>query len=352
MPGGVRSWPAWYVRYHGHAMGEPNLYHVARDAAYLRQLAVEEEFWDRPHLFNTDTDTEIHPAWTRYANERFTGDRKTEWFETIPSYGAFRNGCVLGVGSLRKEAAILRANPALRLTFIDISGKSLKTKEQVLGAQFPGRVAVQQADLNFVELPKNTYDLIVSEHCLHHILNLEYLAAQINDSLMPDGYFFLHDYVGEARFQFADEKKQRFEAAFQDAQRRDAALRSWQLSWPALDNGAYSPFEAVRSDETLGVLRQQLTQVSARPCGALAILILFLTPKARPLILQPNGASWRKRLRVSAARLRRRLRPPGDRRAIERWLSSELLALDEAVSDSGLLRPCRAFGVYRKKTPE
>ena len=57
-----------------------------------------------------------------------------------------------------------------------------------------------QGDLNFVELPTNTYDFILCHGILHHLINLEHILYQINKSLKPNGLFLVYEYIGETIF--------------------------------------------------------------------------------------------------------------------------------------------------------
>ena len=57
------------------------------------------------------------------------------------------------------------------------------------------------ADLNFGALPEKTFDLVVAQTCLHHILFLERVAEQVWRSLKSNGYLWIHDFIGETQFQ-------------------------------------------------------------------------------------------------------------------------------------------------------
>ena len=328
--------------------GVADVLHVERDERYDRMLREEAAFWDRPHLFTLDVEWPVTDA---YHNERFSGDAKTGWYETICRYGTFRRGLMLGAGWLRHEERILETNPSLTLTFYDVSGESLARRERELGEKFPGRVMTRQEDLNFVELEEDAYDVIISSGCMHHLLNLEHMAFQINRSLAPGGYFFLHDYVGETRYQFVDAKKRLFAAAFERAQAHHRFLRHWKIVWPKADlsnREDVSPFEGVRSEETLEIFRRYLNEVSVREAGALFGLMMMIPQQVgHP---GPLPAGWRGRARRAAARLLGRLDGSGDdaRRLLE-TLGPELIPLDRAVCDSGLFRPWNAFAVYRKR---
>ena len=348
----------------GSAQGRPGgdeIYHVPRDSEYLSRLRAEQEFWDTTPIHIVDSNKPPPALVRRYSNARLTGDAKTEWFETIPRYGSFTRGLMLGTGNLQEEAAILRSNPSLQLTFLDISGKALARRERELSAKFPGRVATQQLDLNFTELPKDAYDVVISDSTMHHLLNLEHIASQINESLTANGLFFYHDYVGEARLQFAEEKKRLFEAVFRDAQSRHAFLRRFQPVWSDPTDWKHSPFEAIRSDETLDVFGRYLTEVSVRTTWPLFLLLVFLKPKPLVFDVPAGGLSWRPRVRSLILRLRKRLSPQRKRllqpnpltsfrsRLAMRSLLPDLLRWDGLLTDAGIFRPCRAFAIYRKR---
>jgi SAM-dependent methyltransferase len=317
----------------------PDLLRVQRDAGYERMVRDEAAYWDRPQPFGVDLG---RPETIPYQNGRFTGDPNRAWHETIAGYGTFRRGLVLGTSGLKLEAAILRANPSLHLTFCDISEKSLDARARTLGRDFPGRVETRVLDLNFADLDAESYDLIVSVSSFHHIINLEHLAFQANRALTADGYFFLQDFVAESQFAFSDEKRRLYEAVLAEEQRRHPELAGWRIEWPQLD--ILSPFEAVRSADTLGVLRAYLREERLAACGAMLML---------PLLMRWSGPPQRPRLasRV-AARIRGRAaapNPAGDRDHLMRTIAPDLITIDEVLTEAGLLLPSNAFGVYRKR---
>ncbi len=160
---------------------------TADDPDYRRLAAAEAEYWSGPVPFALEALEERFSEGPvdRYTNERFTGDPAVGWERAIARRGPFRRGLVLGLSALRVEGEILATNPGLHLTFMDLSAGSLARRADVLGARFPGRVATVCADLNFVELEPDAYDLIASSASLHHVTNLEHLAWQINAALRP-----------------------------------------------------------------------------------------------------------------------------------------------------------------------
>jgi SAM-dependent methyltransferase len=252
---------------------------------------------------------------------------------------------VLGLSALRVESEILATNPSLHLTFMDISPGSLARRAEILGARFPGRVATEVADLNFVELPANTYDLVVSSASLHHVTNLEHLAWQIDSALAPDGWFFLNDYVGEPRFQFAPEKKRVFELVHDREVARTPGRRPGCL-W--MDASDLSPFCGVRSDEVLPVLGRHLTTVDVRTAAALTVALMRSKPADGATVPPPTLAR-----RATDAVVRAALavvgRLPPVRVPVSKELLRELMLAGDVLTDAGLILPGTAFATYRKR---
>jgi SAM-dependent methyltransferase len=319
----------------GRSRTDGTLFRVrADDPQYTRQLREEAEFWNRPEGVGLDDwePKQCAPV-DAYINGRLTGDGALRWFEKIPRYGRFRRGVFVGVSGMRQEARILETNPELQAEFLDISEDSLRRRQTELGARFPGRISTRQVDLNFVELPDNAYDVVISSATMHHLINLEHVACAINDSLADDGLFFLEDYVAEARFQFVPEKRCLFEAFIARAKRCGQFPRQREVSWPPLTPWNFSPFEAIRSDDTLHVLGQCLECIELHSTSAIAGLMLFTCatkePNALHSLMQKIGL----------------LTHDG----ISRTFFHDLILLDEVVSESGILRPLNAFAVYRKR---
>lgn len=317
------------------------------DPEYQRLAAAEAAYWSAPPPYTLESlegEFDAGPV-EQYLNRRFTGDATRAWWETLTRYGSFRRGLVLGTSSMRIEAGILRAHPQLHLTFLDISDGALERRRQHFASAFSGRFDTGVADLNFVELPPDTYDLVVSAASLHHVTNLEYLADQIGRALRPGGYCFVQDYVGEQRFQFSEAKRRIFEVFFLDFLRRTQPERQTGIVWR--DASDLSPFCGVRSHEVLPVLAERLHAEMVRTASALVIPLGRSMTTDQPVIRKtiPNLVryathrldDWQRRARG----LRPRLRPVMPKRFFD-----ELFRLDALCCDAGIVLPGVAFGVY------
>jgi 2-polyprenyl-3-methyl-5-hydroxy-6-metoxy-1,4-benzoquinol methylase len=61
-----------------------------------------------------------------------------------------------------------------------------------------GRLSHEVSDLNRIELPSRRYDRVVCWDGLHHIEEIERLAAQIHRTLRPGGRLLVFDHIGPA----------------------------------------------------------------------------------------------------------------------------------------------------------
>jgi SAM-dependent methyltransferase len=317
----------------------------ADDPGYVAQAREEADFWSRTTTGLTEGEFEARGPIARYCNERFTGDPGLPWYEAIGRFGDFHTGAILGAGGVQQEGRILATNPSLHLTIVDISPGQLARRQQELGQQFPGRVAVRVDDLNFIELPECAYDVIISSSAVHHVTNLEHLAFQIQRALKPDGYFFLRDYVGESRRQFTPARKLAFELLYNRDLMRQGRVPT-TLDWTSTTAGA-SPFCGVRSAEILGVLRTFLREEDARVSAALWFPMLFVRDPHAPVA---RSLRWRLSARPGLRKIMRfinsRISSPG--LVLSDEFIRDLAVAGDRLMKAGELLPGSAFGVYRK----
>lgn len=110
-----------------------------------------------------------------------------------------------------------------------------------------------------------SYDVVWSTGCLHHVVNLEYLFDEVERALRPGGYFAVFDYIGEPRSQYGALRLQRINALFERIPRKFRLAD--RVTRPGPEE--LSPFEAVRSDESLSLLRERFDVVHLAQTGSL-----------------------------------------------------------------------------------
>jgi len=160
-------------------------------------------------------------------------------------------GLTLGCGDMQGEHWYF-VHPALpfeRVDAYDINADIVERARQFTDS-LGLNVEYHLEDVNNLELPPHTYDLVVVAHSLHHFKRIDHIVAQIKHSLKPGGLFVAWEYVGPRYQRFS--RRQRTHAnmvlrALPVKYRRelDGSIRRRVKSQPLY---AISPDEAIRSD--------------------------------------------------------------------------------------------------------
>jgi len=166
----------------------------------------------------------------------------------------FTSGLSLACGNGRAERELLKLGICERFHGVDSSPEAIaEARQNAQGLD----LTYEAADLNRLVLEPGAYDLVLTQNCLHSVLELERLAEQIWRSLKPGGCLWIHDYIGESQFQFSDLRldiANRILAVLPERYRRDRVhdriLRA--IARPKPDVLA-SPFEAVRAADIVPV---------------------------------------------------------------------------------------------------
>jgi len=174
----------------------------------------------------------------------------------------FERGLTLGCGAGRLERALLQNGVGQSFHGIDISEEAI-AQARAVAQQEQLPLTYEVADLNFVALPEQTFDLVVAQTSLHHVLFLERVAEQVWRSLKPGGYLWIHDFIGETQGQY-DEKRlvivNALLAILPEKFRRNRINNrvTKELRRPEPGHLA-SPFESIRSGEIIPVFERWFT---------------------------------------------------------------------------------------------
>jgi SAM-dependent methyltransferase len=171
-------------------------------------------------------------------------------------------------------------------------------------ARDSGRIDTQISDLNFIELVPDSYDFILCHCVLHHLINLEHVLHVVNSALKRDGVFLVYDYVGDTRWQFTEERLDYLRRVFPDLDFERNPL--WEVDG----------FEAIRSGDILGLLRDQFPDTCERSLSFGGVFFPFVNCVAQDVS------------------------PHLDR----------VVELDEEVMEKKMFSPCYHMGLYRKSS--
>ncbi|MGH7789315.1 MAG: methyltransferase domain-containing protein [Candidatus Binatia bacterium] len=242
------------------------------DVVYPSRAQAEADYWAR-----ADFGGGIHAllrSGERQTNAAYTGDPDRSWLDDLIARGPFEHAAQLGCDEDGHERQWLQCGSSQTLDIYELSRGVIRKVRAGLGLGWTqrrsGRVRFIRTDLNFAALPANTYDVIWSSGCLHHIINLEHLFDQVARALRPGGLFALRDYVGERRMQFAPARLARINALLAEV---PAEFRRIERVEPAPLNER-SPFCGVRSNEILGLAEARFELVHKGVSGALFPLTL------------------------------------------------------------------------------
>jgi SAM-dependent methyltransferase len=206
-----------------------------------------------------------HPVTWRHIMRRITGRENEQWLDfTKRRFGTRQHGLSLGCGYGITERAAIEIGFCKRWDATDVSADAVAVaEEEARKAGMAERIRYFVADANTMELPAETYDVVIAAQALHHVEALEHVLDEIAASLTPDGIFVVQEYVGPARFQMSDE-------AVANANRLLAVLPRHYLVDPESGIGRHrfvrptpkqvakvDPSEAIRSDEIVPLVEER-----------------------------------------------------------------------------------------------
>jgi len=254
---------------------------------YKRALRREARCWSRGDPISTQWFQEHPGRIVRYQNELVTGDPDKPWFRLIENSGRFRRACSLGSGASLVERELMRLGAVDRWDLYDVSPLVLFRAKLSMGRHWH-RVTTHVADVNRVTLPRDTYDLILCNACLHHFVELEGILNEISNALKEDGLLAIWDFVGEKRLQWSEARIAFQQALLDEVPEEFRVSPDTRIQRP--DTSTLSPFEAVRSTEIPALLQERFRpELWKTFCGALAPLAWSLRvddlERSRPDIL-------------------------------------------------------------------
>jgi SAM-dependent methyltransferase len=220
-------------------------------------------------------------------------------------------GLSLACGSGQAEREFISKKFCKYFHGIDISSAAI-TQARNLAQGLP--VTYQVADLNRIQLQREAYDFVLTQTCLHHIVELEHLASQIAACLRPGGYLWIHDYIGESQFQYSDEKLSLVNAILETLpdhlRYNELHQRSLgTVTRPPVGHLA-SPFEAIRSAEIMPIFLQYFDILKASETNAVFNLLCPVGTRAAFLKTTEGRALVKTFMVLDALLIEHQVMPP------------------------------------------
>jgi SAM-dependent methyltransferase len=233
-------------------------------------------------LLGWNTDSDEFGAWTGIL---------------LDKYGPQKTCLSLGSGTGRVEQFLLKTGFASQFDAIEISDSPNAAVEKT-----ESQIDVRHGDLNFCELPANTYDFILCHQILHHLINIEHILDQINNALTPSGLLLVYEYIGENRWQFSEDRLSYLRSVFPDIHLERTP--AWRVDG----------FEAIRSADLRRLIKAQFGNSCEHSIDFGGVYFPYTV------------SSWSQAMPFI----------------------DQILEQDEIVSKQNILAPCYHIGFYRK----
>lgn len=142
-------------------------------------------------------------------NYLMTGDPNVDYYTYISrKYLAKQENLValsLGCGTGHREIKWAKQEKFQRIDAYDLSAFRIeKAKQSARETDLDHIINYFVSDIFDIEMRESFYDLILVEQALHHFSPMEEVLSRVNQSLKPDGYFIVNEFVGPSRFQWTD----------------------------------------------------------------------------------------------------------------------------------------------------
>lgn len=184
---------------------------------------------------------------------RILGDKPaaegySDWLDAFMVEFGPREKCLsLGSGLGRVESYLIQKGFTTTIDAIEVCAEAnSNTRISDKGVDcVPG-------DLNFSEIPSDSYDFILCHGVLHHLINLELVLYRINRALRQGGILMIYEYIGEDRWQFTAQRMAEIQGRF--PQVRFSIPPIWSVPG----------FESVRSSELFPLIRKYFSSTCRR----------------------------------------------------------------------------------------
>ena len=218
------------------------------------------------------------PAVRRRWNTRMTGhpDLPYEAYVT-DKYLRERRGLrllSLGSGAASHELAFARLPQFAEVHCVDIAARLLQQAAAVAHAEGLANFSTEVADINLLDLPPASCDVVLFHSALHHFRGVAAILSRVRQALRPHGLLIINDFVGPARLQWTPAQLAESNRILREVV--PAHLRVRYLSRQVKNHISgpgrlrmllADPSEAVESDRIVPALHQHFQCLEEAPLG-------------------------------------------------------------------------------------
>lgn len=237
--------------------------YVERVAAETSRFSHETHVHDLPRIFHYWSNTYLLPKLQHFGASSIDEYFVNAFDRVITALGSVRPARLasLGAGNCDTEvrvaqALLARGHSNFSLECLEITDAMVERGRKLAAAAgVAAQVIPVQVDLNRWE-PRDSYDALVANQSLHHVVHLERLCATAAGALSPGGLVVVSDMIGRnghQRWPEALSIVREFWAELPDSyryhlqlQRHEPEFRDWDCS--------FEGFEGIRSQDVLPTL--------------------------------------------------------------------------------------------------
>ena len=243
------------------------------------------------------------PAVRRRWNRKITGDENTDHYAYFTQKYFGREGRLValspGCGRGEVERRWAAEGAFARIEGVDLSPDRIAyARRQARRDGLDHLLHFSVGDVHRLDWRESAYDIVIFEGALHHFSGIDRVLKKAARALKPDGYLFLNEFVGPARFQWTDRQLQavngllhvlpeRFRVRYGTSRLKRQVYRPGKL-WMLLSD----PSEAVESDRIRTAVKRYFEPVEEKEYGGTVLSLLF-SEIAHNFLTEENGArTW------------------------------------------------------------
>lgn len=232
------------------------------------------DFWDEhtDDTFTGETYWLANPMVARRYNAKSVGGRQYEsWVNFFVEHFLGEKCPVnrvlnIGAGDGALDRHLVSLNTATMIDAIDLAPNRIEIARTLAEKEgMSDKINYFVGNAVTSPYPHNRYDAIFFNSSLHHIDELDAILARCAESLEPDGYLFINEYIGPSRYAFSEREKQAMQALFQlipEKYRLSRHAHDWgelkhRMEFPTPEQVEQDdPSEAINSAEIPDALRR------------------------------------------------------------------------------------------------
>src|SRR5437762_4048543 len=243
------------------------------------------EWWSDPQSEAPEDQWISVPGAAANMNRRASGDPAINWINhsagLLTSFAKPIKALSLGCGFGIIERVLRRSDFCEIIHGVDVADNAVESARKTAQAEGLDGLTYEVADLNTVQFPAETYDIVYAHAALHHVFQLEHILDQIKRTLKPGGLLVAYEYIGPSQMQFprrdlelADIFLKLIPERYRKFQRR-GGIKNEALRTSLDSMNSSDPSEGIRASEIVPLIASRFEIRHFRYVGGTLFLLVF-----------------------------------------------------------------------------